>query len=217
MKKFLNESKYLKNLDELDKHALLRCIKAIYKEFEPNEIIKNQYDHFDNIYIILDGLARTTRIDEDGREIILQDYKKDNCYGIEYIDNDNAIHDESLISITKTKVLICDAFRTVTLSQNKCKRHIDFIRLLFLDFSHNVKYYNNRIMSLTKSKTRDKVLDYLKQVKKENKTNSFKITLNRQQLADYLGVERSALSNELSKLKKEKLIDFNKNQFTFLK
>lgn len=64
--------------------------------------------------------------------------------------------------------------------------------------------------------TRDKILSFLSSYSKKSQTASFRIPYTRQQMADYLSVDRSALSRELSRLKHEKIIDFNKNTFTLL-
>ena len=61
--------------------------------------------------------------------------------------------------------------------------------------------------------TKAKIMCYLANVRAYVKSNSFDIPYNRQELADYLSVDRSALSFELSKLKKQGIIDFNKNHF----
>ena len=71
---------------------------------------------------------------------------------------------------------------------------------------------------ITSNKTiRNRVLAYLSYVSIQKKSTSFQIPFNRQQMADYLNVERSALSKELSKLKKEGLLDYNKNEFILKK
>ena len=61
--------------------------------------------------------------------------------------------------------------------------------------------------------TKKKVMAYLSNIRSLVKSNSFDIPYNRQELANYLGVERSALSKELSDLQKEGYIKFHKNHF----
>ena len=59
-------------------------------------------------------------------------------------------------------------------------------------------------------------MTYLMQQAKINGSDSFTIPFDRQELADYLEVERSGLSAEIGKLKKEGIIDFSKNRFILL-
>jgi Mn-dependent DtxR family transcriptional regulator len=67
---------------------------------------------------------------------------------------------------------------------------------------------------MSKKTIREKLLSYLSAESLKSNSSTFDIPFNRQQLADYLSVDRSALSNELSKLQVEEIINFNKNRFT---
>ena len=73
-----------------------------------------------------------------------------------------------------------------------------------------------KIQHITKKTVREKVMSYLSENALSEGSNHFAIPFNRQELADYLSVERSALSNTLSKMRDEGIIDFEKNRFTLL-
>ena len=64
--------------------------------------------------------------------------------------------------------------------------------------------------------TRDKILSYLSMESQKNKSSKFDIPFNRQQLADFLSVDRSALSKEMCKMRDEGIFKFNKNHFELL-
>ena len=70
-----------------------------------------------------------------------------------------------------------------------------------------------KIDHMSKKTIREKVLSYLSYQAEKQGKNRFEIPFNRQQLADYLAVDRSALSAELSKMQKEKLISYDRNHF----
>ena len=65
---------------------------------------------------------------------------------------------------------------------------------------------------MSKRTTREKLIAYLSEESKKQKSNNFSIPFNRQQLADFLSVDRSAMSNELCKMRDEGMIKFNKNK-----
>ena len=73
---------------------------------------------------------------------------------------------------------------------------------------------SQHIFHISNKTIRHTVLSYLSFMKLETQNSTFKIPFDRQQMADYLNVERSALSKELSKMKSEGLIDYHKNTFT---
>ena len=72
---------------------------------------------------------------------------------------------------------------------------------------------SRRILHTSSKKIRDRLLSYLSYQAGLQKNRYIDIPLNRQQLADYLSLDRSALSKELSKMKKEGLLDYHKNSF----
>ena len=69
---------------------------------------------------------------------------------------------------------------------------------------------------VTKKTTREKLISYLSEESEKHRSPSFSIPFNRQQLADFLSIDRSAMSLELSKMQKEGLLTYNKNNFTLL-
>ena len=74
----------------------------------------------------------------------------------------------------------------------------------------------NKISHLVKRTTREKLLSYFSEQAERAGSSSFTIPYNRQELADYLSVDRSAMSTELGKLRDEGLLEFRKNEFTLL-
>ena len=76
--------------------------------------------------------------------------------------------------------------------------------------------FHERLQITSKRSTREKLLAYLNGQAKKNKSREFSIPFDRQELADYLEVERSGLSAEISKLRKEEILQSHKNRFTLL-
>lgn len=75
---------------------------------------------------------------------------------------------------------------------------------------------DSAIISMSKRSTREKLLSYLSEEAKREGCASFTIPFNRQQLADFLSVDRSAMSNELGKMRDDGLLRFEKNRFELL-
>ena len=69
---------------------------------------------------------------------------------------------------------------------------------------------------MSKRTTKEKLLSYLSEQAKKHKSAAFDVPFNRQQLADFLSVDRSAMSNELCKLRDEGLLSFSRNHFVLL-
>lgn len=215
--KQIKKSKYFKDFDDLDFYALQRCLNVQVKSFYKNESIIQDGDDSNYIYIILSGHARSYSLDIDGNRNIINDFPKDSIFGLEYYNTKQKSYKEYLLAVEDTIVIILNSYRCINPCQNRCKRHIDFTKSIFEEISRLLVENKKRIDVICQSKTRDKILKYLKYVKAQTRKEYFTIPYNRQEMADYLGVERTALSYELSKLKAEGIIDYDKNSFKLIK
>jgi len=97
--------------------------------------------------------------------------------------------------------------------QNACTKHKILISNLFEILSKENIELIQKIENISQKTIREKLLTYFSNEVVKNKSNEFTIPFNRQDLADYLNIDRSAMSFELSKMQKEGLIEFNKNIF----
>ncbi len=122
----------------------------------------------------------------------------------------------SVIAMEPTVYFIFDAAKIVTNSPESTHNHMvltnNFISLLNMKVLKLVE----KITHTTQRTTRAKILSYLNTCAYENQSKTFTIPYNRQQLADYLGVERAAMTVVLSELREEGFIDFERNTFTLL-
>lgn len=200
-----------KGLDTLDFNALLRCLQIRVKRCKPGEIIEYEGSIPKYAYIVLSGRARTSAFDEHGVALIQIDYTQDMIFGLEYALN-NVPYKEEFYTVEETTLIICDLKRIISPCENRCPRHYKIMNECFKQLGHNLSESKARIRELVQNKTKDKVLTYLKRALPKP-DRFYTIPYNRQEMADFLGVERTALSAELSKLQKEGYIEFNKSNF----
>lgn len=98
-----------------------------------------------------------------------------------------------------------------------CAYHTTLIKNLMNEFARKNLRLTEKINHMEQSTTKEKLLSYLSLCSARNNCNEFDIDMNRQELADYLCVERSAMSNELSKLRKSGYLDTKRNHFILYK
>lgn len=210
------KSIFFKKLSPLDFNAILRCLNIRIKNFKPNEIIEYEGNPAKNAYLVLSGNLRTAFFDVNGTAIPIKDYSHDMFFGLEYIDPNISFYQEELYATEDSIVLIADLNKLFTPCENRCPRHQAIIKECIMELARTSNSSKKRISELGQQKTKDKILKYLSNtITSLHKTT--KIPYNRQELADYLGLERSALSKALSDLKKDGYIDYNKSIFTRLK
>lgn len=121
------------------------------------------------------------------------------------------------VSVTDSEILLIDFKNMLNICSSACSHHLILVKnMLEILASKNI-LLNEKIQIMSKKTTREKLLAYLYAQSEKHGSLSFKIDFNRQELADYLSVERSAMSTEIGKLKNEGLISYDKNYFEILK
>ena len=122
----------------------------------------------------------------------------------------------SVVADEDSRILLLDSRRIATCCSNACEFHNRVIyNLLRLVATKNL-VYDQKIQITSQRTTREKLMAYLLNQAKLQGSNSFTIPYDRQGLADYLEVDRSGLSAEISKLRKEGVLESEKNHFTLL-
>ena len=110
--------------------------------------------------------------------------------------------------------MFMDVSRVLTVCGSACAFHARLMRNLLAVLAEKNLQFSEKLTYMTQRSTRQKLLSYLSAESLRRGAREFEIPFNRQQLADYLSVDRSALSGELSKLRGEGLLDYRKNKFT---
>ena len=112
-----------------------------------------------------------------------------------------------------TDVLLLDAGRLSAVCPAACPHHVQMIRNLLRLMAEKNVGLARKVVHMARRTTRDKLLSYLSAEARRSGGSAFSIPFNRQQLADYLAVDRSAMCSELSRLRDEGLLDFHRSAF----
>ncbi len=219
LEKYYNQIKnspvfYGMNDEELK--GLLECFNARIRKYEKEEMIIRQGDMISNLYLILDGEVNIEKDSYWGRRIIIARLGKNDNLALSFVGSRDVESSIDAIAIKDTLVLVLSYEKCTSMCQNACTRHKVLINNLFQILSKENIELIQKIENVSQKTIRDKLLTYLSNEAQKRHSNSFEIHFNRQELADYLNVDRSAMSFELSKLQKEGIIEYNKNHFELL-
>ena len=180
--------------------VMLKRLHAYTKSYQKEEYIRHAGDPADFIGIVESGSIHVLQDDYYGNRNITASISEGSlfgeafvCAGIPHLPVDIVAAEDCTIMFLKGKKLLntCD---------NGCKFHHTLIRNLLGIVAQNNMYLNQKIKYTSRKTTREKLMAYLTDQAKMKGSNDFTIPFNRQELADYLGVERSAMSAELGKL-----------------
>ena len=196
--------------------GLLECFHARIRRYEKGDMIIRQGDMISNIYLILSGGVNIEKDSYWGRRIIISRLGKNENLALSFVGSKDVEANIDAISVEDTLVLVLSYEKCTSMCQNACTRHKILINNLFRILSKENIELIQKIENVSQKSIRDKLLTYLSNEAQKKHSNSFDIQFNRQDLADYLNVDRSAMSFELSKLQKEGLISYNKNHFELL-
>lgn len=216
MKKILNVLKtsiLFKGVNEEDLSSMLTCLNATVKTYEKGSYLFNAGDKINKIAILVEGKLYIQKDDFWGNRSIINEINVSDMFGEAYAGSINNIIVNDVIAVLDSTVIYLDVHKILTVCTSSCTFHTKVIANLFTTISEKNKNLVQKLGYMACRTTREKLLAYLSDQSKKAGQNNFVIPFNRQQLADYLSVDRSAMSNELSKMRDEGLIEFNKNYF----
>ncbi len=137
-------------------------------------------------------------------------------FGEAYIAPESGALLNDVIAEENSTIFFFDVQRVLTVCPSACRFHSMVIQNLFFAISEKNRKLVQKIGYMSNRTIRTKLLSYLSEEAKRQNSSLFTIPFNRQQLANFLRVDRSAMSNELCKMRDEGLIQFDKNEFTLL-
>lgn len=194
--------------------AMLDCLDATERGYAKGEQIYHSGDYVTDLGMVLSGSVLIQTDDLWGNTTVLDRIGPGQIFAETYACVPGEPLMVDVVAAEGTQVLFLNVERVLRVCSHTCAHHSKLIRnLLLLSAQKNLNL--SRKIFYTSSKTiRGRLLSYLSYQARRNGTPSFTIPFNRQQLADYLNVERSALSNELSKMQRDGLLVVEKNHFT---
>ena len=213
---FLEKTMLFKGMKEPEIKNLIVCTSAHPKSFKKDEIIYRAGDIAGNVGLVLTGSVNMVVNYYWGNSNIFSHIAPGQIFAETY----TAIPGKELltdvVAAEDTDIMFM-SMNCITDSCSKgCKWHNRMVHNLVQIMAQKNLDMSMRMMHTASRTIRDRLLSYFSEQASINNGPEFSIPFSRQQLADYLGVERSALSNELSKMQKEGLISFHKNDFKLL-
>ncbi|MBQ8147123.1 MAG: Crp/Fnr family transcriptional regulator [Clostridia bacterium] len=219
MKKFipiLKKSRLFAGVGAEDITSMLSCLDARLHSYKKGENVLRQGEHISDIMVLVSGELHVQRDDYWGNRSIVNRITVGEMFGEAYIAPESGALLNDVVAIEDSNVIFFDVRRIMTVCSSACKFHSTVVQNLFFSISEKTKNLVLKLGHLSKRTTREKLISYLSEEAKRNNSPSFVIPFNRQQLADFLSVDRSAMSNELCKMRDEGLLEFEKNHFRLL-
>ena len=196
--------------------TMLSCLEAKKRIYKKGEYVFRQGERIDQIAVLVKGELYVQQDDYWGNRSILHNVGVGELFGEGYLAPESSISLTDAIAAQDSTVVFFNVRRVITTCSNACRFHAAVVQNLFFSISEKNRQLVQKLSHMSRRTTREKLISYLSTESKRHGSASFTIPYNRQQLADFLSVDRSAMSNELGKLRDEGLLIFEKNHFQLL-
>lgn len=195
---------------------MLGCLNAKERSYKKGDAVFAEGDKAKYLGIVLEGSVQLVRVDYYGNRSILANIDPPQLFGEAFACAGLKSLPVDAVAAADTKILLLDAQRIARPCGNACPCHGQTILNLLHIVAKKNLVLHQKIEITSKRSTREKLMTYLLLQAKNAKSHTFTVPYDRQELADYLEVDRSGLSAEISKLRNEKVLECRRSTFTLL-
>ena len=219
MKKYLEILKKCPLFFGIDDDNLLKmltCLGAKVEFFDKKYTVFAEGKPAKHIGIVLSGSVQITQTDYYGFRSILNNASPSEIFSEAFACAETKALPVSIIANEPSYIMLIECSHILHTCSNNCGFHGQLIFNLMKDLAEKNIAFHQRIEITSKRTTREKILAYLNYQAKKNNSHKFTIPFDRQELADYLEVDRSGMAAEISKLRNEGVLKSRKNEFELL-
>lgn len=205
-----------KGIEPSDIGTLLSCLSAKQKHYDKNQIVFLNGENNTSFGIVLSGQVQIFQEDYFGNKSILGNVGVGSPFAEAFAFSERKTLPVSVITTAESDILFIDSQRLAAPCSSACGFHSRLIQNMLNIIAGKNIALTQKIEFTSKRTTREKLIAYLSAQARTADSSRFTIAFNRQELADFLSVDRSAMSTELSKLKDDGFLTYHKNQFELL-
>lgn len=211
--KILRRCPLFRDIDDENMIPMLSCLGAEKRSYRKNEVIFSEGSRAEKFGILLSGEAQIVRVDYYGNRSLVGRACQAELVGEAFACAEVESMPVDVVASEDCEVLLVDVKRVTQTCCNACDFHNRIIYNLMKIVAAKNLMFHRKLEIISGRTTRDKLMNYLLFEAKRAGSDSFEIPFDRQELADYLEVDRSGLSAEISKLRREGVLESEKNRF----
>ena len=212
----LRKTKMFSGVGDEEIESMLSCLNARVQHYKKGEYVLRTGGHLRDILILVKGSLHIQKDDYWGNRSLLGQLGAGEMFGEAYVAPESGALMNDVVAVEDSAVMFFDLQRLLATCSSACRFHAVVVQNLFFAISEKNRKLVQKLGHMSKRSTREKLISYLSEEAKRQNSARFSIPFNRQQLADFLSVDRSAMSNELCKMRDEGLLRFDKNHFELL-
>lgn len=209
----LRNTQLFAGLSDREMTEILHCLQARRAGFERGAYVLRQGEQAGSILLLVEGSLHIQSDDYWGNRSIVNTVRAGELFGAAYAAPGGGPLLNDVVAVEKSTVLFFEIGRLFSVCPSGCRFHGAVVQNLFFVLAEKNRELTQKLVHMAQRSTREKLVSYLSCEAKRRGSPDFSIPFNRQQLADYLSVDRSALSRELCRMREEGMLSFEKNHF----
>ena len=213
----LKTNELFDEISNTDLENMLKCLGSEIREYNKNEYIAFAGERFGSIGIIVHGSAAVLKEDAMGNRIIMALLKPGDMFGEVAAFSNNPVWPANVHAQETCRVCFLQTVKIISSCKNMCRWHTILIQNLLKIISQKALMLNQKVEYLTIKGMRSRLCAFLFQQYKRTGELTITLSMNRNELADFLNVTRSSMSREMCKMRDEGIIDFHKSTIKIMK
>ena len=203
-------------IKDQDLSALMTCIGGQVRTYAKGQFISLEADEVKWVHVVLSGRVHMIKEDLWGNETLFSVINENQLFGETFAGSGDPVSSVAFLSAKETRLLSIPFYRIMHTCTTACLFHHRIIENMVSLIAEKNKALMEKLEIVSQKTLRRKILSYLSFQSRKHGSDEFTIPLGRLELANYLCVDRSALTRELTYMKDEGIIDFTKNTFKLL-
>lgn len=196
--------------------AMMGCITYHVKRYKKGEMIAFENENMKHIGLVLSGKVDMIKEDLWGNKTMLVRMHKQDVFGETFACGDDSLAVVSFLVSEDAEIVFIPFQKVMHTCTNACEFHHRLVENMVRLIANKNRDLMRKIEIISKKSLREKILAYLSLQAQVQNTRYFEIPLGRVELAEYLCADRSALTRELSNMREDGLIDYDRNMFRVL-
>jgi len=212
----LAKTDLFRGMSNMDITHILGCLESRKHIYQKGHYIFMEGETKPKVGIVLSGKVQIVKETKNGDLILINQMKSGDVFGLSHVCAQVEKLPISILAVDSSEILFIEFNQLVQTCHNACQFHVEMIKNALWILAQKNLFLDTKMYYISHKTIKERLTAYLEDQEISMDSSEFEIPFNREQLAEFLCVDRSALSRELGNMKDEGLIDYKKNWFKIL-
>jgi len=200
----------------MDIEHILGCLGSRKALYQKGQYVFMEGETNPKVGIVLSGKVQAVKSTKNGDSILVNQLKTGDIFGLSHVCAQVKKLPVSIVAVENSEILFIELNQLVQTCHKACQFHVDMIKNALWILAQKNLFLDTKMYYISHKTIKERLTTYLEDLEISSNSSEFEIPFSREHLAEFLCVDRSALSRELGNMKNQGLIDYKKNWFKLL-